>query len=223
MCLLQSPGCPTSDKREALPYWLAVQADLCLCWSHRSYCRFYRALTHIAFVLSLFYPLFSASFSASGGQWLWHFLSVFTYVFGYINSISKYFQQPSIYLRIIFIYCELSSNNAWNWRADWVRRSRSETYSHLPVNRHALFDDNSQQRKFISILTWYIKENRHRCNVFQRTNLQRTSTEVIVNMRRHQTRPLARTTLTTWFIVACYGKTLTSCQSPKVPGKFCGI
>ena len=30
-----------------LPYWMDVQADLSLCWSHRSYCRFFRALAHI--------------------------------------------------------------------------------------------------------------------------------------------------------------------------------
>ena len=44
MCLLQSPGYPKRDKREPLPYWVDVQADPSLCWSHRSYCRFCRAL-----------------------------------------------------------------------------------------------------------------------------------------------------------------------------------
>ena len=33
-----------------------VQADLRLCWSHRFYCRFCRALAHIAFNLFLFVP-----------------------------------------------------------------------------------------------------------------------------------------------------------------------
>ena len=78
------------------------------------------------------------------------------------------------------------------------QRSRNELIFASSWQLHALFDDNSQQRKNISILTWYIKENRHRCNVFQRNILQRTSTEVNVYMRRHQTRPFARTT---WIIV----------------------
>ena len=44
MCLLQPPGYPKRDKRESLPHWVGVQAGLSLCWSHRSYCRFCRAL-----------------------------------------------------------------------------------------------------------------------------------------------------------------------------------
>ena len=40
MYLLQPLGYSESDKREPLPYWVDVQADLSLCWSHRSYCRF---------------------------------------------------------------------------------------------------------------------------------------------------------------------------------------
>ena len=43
-------GYPKSDKREPLPYWVDIQADLSLCCSHRSYCRFCRALAH--FLLS---------------------------------------------------------------------------------------------------------------------------------------------------------------------------
>ena len=39
MCLLQPPGYPKRDERELLPYWVDVQADLSLCWSHKSYCR----------------------------------------------------------------------------------------------------------------------------------------------------------------------------------------
>ena len=35
------------DKREPLPYWVDIQADLSLCWSHRPYCKFCRALAHI--------------------------------------------------------------------------------------------------------------------------------------------------------------------------------
>ena len=46
MCLLQPPGYPKRDKRESLPYWLDVQADLSIFWSHSSYYRFCRALAH---------------------------------------------------------------------------------------------------------------------------------------------------------------------------------
>ena len=38
MCLVQPPGYPKRDEREPLPYLVDVQADLSLCWSHRSYC-----------------------------------------------------------------------------------------------------------------------------------------------------------------------------------------
>ena len=44
MCLLQPPGYPKRDKQEPLPYWMDVQTDLSLCWSHASYCRFSHAL-----------------------------------------------------------------------------------------------------------------------------------------------------------------------------------
>ena len=47
MCLLQPPGYPRSDKQEPLSNWVAVQADLCLCWSHRFYRRFCHVLAHI--------------------------------------------------------------------------------------------------------------------------------------------------------------------------------
>ena len=43
-CLLQPPGYPKGNKREPPPYWVDVQADMSLCSSHRSYCRFCRAL-----------------------------------------------------------------------------------------------------------------------------------------------------------------------------------
>ena len=58
MSLLKPPGYPKRDKREPLPYWVDVQGDLSLCWLHRSYCRFCRALvrmfvsTHILLALS---------------------------------------------------------------------------------------------------------------------------------------------------------------------------
>ena len=32
-----------------LPYWMDVQADPSLCWSHRSYCRFYCALAYLVY------------------------------------------------------------------------------------------------------------------------------------------------------------------------------
>ena len=44
-CLLWPPGYPKRDK--PLPYWVAVQADLSLFWSHSSYCRCYPLLSHI--------------------------------------------------------------------------------------------------------------------------------------------------------------------------------
>ena len=36
------------DKQEVLPYLVDVQADLSICWSHRSYCRFCHGLAHIS-------------------------------------------------------------------------------------------------------------------------------------------------------------------------------
>ena len=45
MCLLQPSGYPKRNNLEPLPYRLNAQADLCLCWSHRSYCRFCHAVT----------------------------------------------------------------------------------------------------------------------------------------------------------------------------------
>ena len=47
MCLLQPPDYPKRDKCEPLPYWVNVQADLSLCWSYRSYCKFCLALAKI--------------------------------------------------------------------------------------------------------------------------------------------------------------------------------
>ena len=47
MCLLQPMGYPKRDKGEPLPNWLGVLADLSLCWSHRFYCRFCRALAQM--------------------------------------------------------------------------------------------------------------------------------------------------------------------------------
>ena len=48
--LLQPLGHPKRDKREFLLYRVDVHADLSLCWSHRSYCRFYRALAHVLYL-----------------------------------------------------------------------------------------------------------------------------------------------------------------------------
>ena len=47
MRLLWPPGYPMRDKQEPLSYWVDAQADLSICWSQRSYCRFFRALAHI--------------------------------------------------------------------------------------------------------------------------------------------------------------------------------
>ena len=44
MCHLQYPGYPKRDEQEPLSYSVVIQADLNLCWSHTSYCRFYSAL-----------------------------------------------------------------------------------------------------------------------------------------------------------------------------------
>ena len=52
MDLLRPMGYLKRIEREPLPYWVDVQADLSLCWSHRSYSRFYHALAHfLCFVL----------------------------------------------------------------------------------------------------------------------------------------------------------------------------
>ena len=59
MCLQQPPGYQKKDKREPLPYWVVVQADLSLCFSQRSCCSFFfRALAHSIFIAFgiLIYP-----------------------------------------------------------------------------------------------------------------------------------------------------------------------
>ena len=53
ICLLQPRGYPKRDKREQLPYWVDVQPDLSLCWSHRSYYRVCRALAYFKFKTEL--------------------------------------------------------------------------------------------------------------------------------------------------------------------------
>ena len=58
MCPLQRPSYPKMDKREPLLYWVVVQADLRSCWSHRSCCRFCRALAHIYCVCEMSNPFF---------------------------------------------------------------------------------------------------------------------------------------------------------------------
>ena len=50
MCLLQPPGYPKRDKQESLPYWVDIHADLSLCWSHKSYCKFCRTLVQMYFL-----------------------------------------------------------------------------------------------------------------------------------------------------------------------------
>ena len=54
MCLLQPLGYPKRDEQEPLPYWVDVQADLSLCWSHTSYCRFCRVLVQISFICAIY-------------------------------------------------------------------------------------------------------------------------------------------------------------------------
>ena len=46
-CLLQPLGYPKRNKWEPLRYWMDVKDDLNLHWSHRTYCRFCRALAQI--------------------------------------------------------------------------------------------------------------------------------------------------------------------------------
>ena len=47
MCLLQPLGYPRRGEEELSPYWVDIQNDLSLWWSHRSYCSFCRALVEI--------------------------------------------------------------------------------------------------------------------------------------------------------------------------------
>ena len=59
MCLLQPPGYPKRDKQIPLPYWVEVQADLSLCWLHRSYSRFCCVLAQIQLTLVILTSLIS--------------------------------------------------------------------------------------------------------------------------------------------------------------------
>ena len=54
MCLLLSQGYSKMDEREPLPYWVDVQADLGLCWSHKSYGIFCLLLAHMCTYFSYF-------------------------------------------------------------------------------------------------------------------------------------------------------------------------
>ena len=60
------------------------------------------------------------------------------------------------------------------------RRSRSELIFASARQQHALVVIIQSREQIISILTWYRKENRHCCNVFEIIILQRTSLEVNV-------------------------------------------
>ena len=50
--LLQLPGNQKRDEREPLSYWIYVQAEKSLCWSHRSYCRFCSVLAESYLIIS---------------------------------------------------------------------------------------------------------------------------------------------------------------------------
>ena len=78
--------------------------------------------------------------------------------------------------------------------------SRSELIFASTQQHHALISNKSWWRNIILILIWYRKEIQHYWNVFQRTILQWTSTEVNVYMQHHQTRSFAciTCTLVTW-------------------------
>ena len=63
MHILYPPGYSKTNNRDLLPYWVDVQADLSLCWSHRSYFRFCCSLAHISLLYEeipprnyIFYP-----------------------------------------------------------------------------------------------------------------------------------------------------------------------
>ena len=60
MCLLQHPGSPKWDKREPVPYWVDVSADLGLCWSHGPYCRFCHALAYLSYFSTKTYNRYSS-------------------------------------------------------------------------------------------------------------------------------------------------------------------
>ena len=107
---------------------------------------------------------------------------------------------------IIFLYFDLS----------WLREDCDVLTHSREAENHAIISDKPQQRNIVSILTWYRKENRYCCNVFQRNPLHRT----YVLVRRHQTRSFARTALVTWIIayfhavtfpIGSMGKTLSLC------------
>ena len=51
VCLLEPPGYPKTDKQDLLAYQTDVQADLSICWSHRSYRRFCHALGIVIMII----------------------------------------------------------------------------------------------------------------------------------------------------------------------------
>ena len=56
ICHLQPPGYPKRDGREPLTYWVDVQAELTLWWSHRSNCMFCRALSEMSLMCTIKEP-----------------------------------------------------------------------------------------------------------------------------------------------------------------------
>ena len=60
MCLSQPPDYTKRDEREPLPYRVDIQADMSLCWLHRSFCRFCHGLAQIKVdLLTYMLPLFN--------------------------------------------------------------------------------------------------------------------------------------------------------------------
>ena len=51
VCLLEPPGYPKTHKQDLLAYQMVVQADLSICWSHRSYRRFCHALGIVIMIM----------------------------------------------------------------------------------------------------------------------------------------------------------------------------
>ena len=60
ICLLQPLGNPKKDKGEFLPFWVDIQADLGICWSHRSHCRYCCVQASIIIDCDFIFCVFSA-------------------------------------------------------------------------------------------------------------------------------------------------------------------
>ena len=66
--LLQPPDYTKRNKQVLLLYWVELQADLSLCWSHWSYCRFCRALARFIAHTNVYFHLFSGGIMREVGM-----------------------------------------------------------------------------------------------------------------------------------------------------------